>query len=123
MAKAMQMPVVVSVKKKELNRRGIDNFNEWNSLPGTLYIGRGTWVPGTTRSKWCNPFKVQKGDRGSSLTEYRKYLLSSPHLMDALGELSGKELGCWCKTAESSIPVSCHGDVLVEAFNAKFKTC
>ena len=35
-------------------------------------------------------------------------ILNRPELLDALHELKGKRLGCYCK------PAACHGDVLVE---------
>ena len=37
-----------------------------------------------------------------------EHLNSSPELLAGLGDLVGKELGCWCK------PNPCHGDILVE---------
>lgn len=64
-----------------------------------VYIGR--------PSKWGNPFKLETGDdRDAVIARYEKWLRSQPQLIAALGELSGKVLGCWCA------PKSCHGDVL-----------
>jgi hypothetical protein len=40
--------------------------------------------------------------------------LGYPHPMDALGELRGKNLACWCKPGEP-----CHADVLLELANPK----
>lgn len=69
--------------------------------PYDIYIGR--------PSKWGNPFRLDDEDaRGSTLESYRNWVTSQPHLMEALGELDGKVLGCWCA------PRSCHGDVLAE---------
>ena len=31
---------IVNVKKEKLQKRGIKDFEEWNSKPNTLYIGR-----------------------------------------------------------------------------------
>lgn len=68
----------------------------------TLYIGRG--------SKWGNPFVIGKdGDRATVIAKYRKYLWSRKDLLDALPELEGHTLGCYCK------PSACHGDVLIKA--------
>ena len=39
---------------------------------------------------------------------YTTHLTNSPDLMAGLGDLVGKELGCWCK------PKPCHGDILVK---------
>ena len=66
-----------------------------------VYIGR--------PSKWGNPFEIGKdGTREEVIQKYRKWILKQPHLLNALDELKGKFLGCWCK------PLPCHGDVLVE---------
>ena len=35
--------------------------------------------------------------------------MCSPALLDRLGELEGKTLGCWCKPDQA-----CHGDILIE---------
>lgn len=70
-----------------------------------VYIGR--------PSKWGNPFVVGKdGTREQVVEKYRKYLLSRKDLLDSIGELKGKILGCWCS------PQVCHGDVLAEIANA-----
>ena len=39
---------------------------------------------------------------------YTIHFSNSPDLMAGLGDLVGKELGCWCK------PKPCHGDILVK---------
>lgn len=73
-----------------------------------IYIGR--------PSKWENPFKIGKdGTRKDVIEKYRKYILSTPELLDSLDELNDKILGCWCK------PKPCHGDVLVELLELKNK--
>ena len=65
-----------------------------------IYIGR--------PSKWGNPFTIGKdGNREEVISKYEAYIMSRPDLIDALPELRGKVLGCWCK------PQACHGDVLV----------
>ena len=69
--------------------------------PYDVYIGR--------PSKWGNPFEIGKdGTREDVIKKYRKYILSTPSLLNDLHELKGKILGCWCK------PAACHGDVLIE---------
>jgi hypothetical protein len=66
-----------------------------------VYIGR--------PSKWGNPFEIGKdGTRKEVIDKYRDYILSNSDLLEALPELEGKTLGCWCP------PKPCHGDVLVE---------
>ena len=66
-----------------------------------VYIGR--------PSKWGNPFSIGKdGTRSEVIEKYKRWIREQPELMEALSELEGKTLGCWCK------PLKCHGDVLVE---------
>ena len=66
-----------------------------------VYIGR--------PSKWGNPFSIGKdGNRDEVIEKYREWIVKQPELMNSLGELKGKVLGCWCK------PLACHGDVLLE---------
>ena len=68
--------------------------------PYDVYIGR--------PSKWGNPFVIGKdGSREDVVDLYKEYIMKSPLLND-IGELKDKTLGCWCK------PKSCHGDVLKE---------
>jgi hypothetical protein len=65
-----------------------------------IYIGR--------PSKWGNPFVIGKdGNRDEVISKYEMYIMNNPSLIDALPELVGKVLGCWCK------PLTCHGDILV----------
>lgn len=101
---------VVSVKVAHLRPRGFFDFSEWNASPNTEYIGRNMscYVGGARGSRWANPFSAKKYGREECISKYREYILNSPALMSRLGELKGKELGCWCK------PEPCHGDVLVE---------
>lgn len=74
--------------------------------PCDIYIGRG--------SKWGNPFTHKDGtiaefkvsSRKEAIEKYEEWIKTQPHLMESLGELKGKTLGCWCK------PQACHGDVL-----------
>lgn len=72
--------------------------------PETVYVGR----PG----KWGNPFEIGKhGTRAEVIAKYEKYLRNRPDLMEALPELKGKLLGCWCA------PKPCHADVLARLAN------
>lgn len=82
--------------------------------PDAIYVGR--------PSKWGNPFPVtdpllpiglSKQQRYQAVVdEYRRYLLNTPNLFDALPELRGKDLVCWCA------PLPCHADVLLELSNS-----
>ena len=77
-----------------------------------LYIGRQMYMGGwkLSQSKWANPFSVKQYGRKGALEKYREYILSTPELFNALSELSGKTLLCWCA------PEPCHGDILVELY-------
>lgn len=76
----------------------------FKKAPYDLYIGR--------PSKWGNPYEIGKdGTRNEVIEKYRQYILNTPELLNALPELKGKTLGCWCH------PQKCHGDVLVELYD------
>lgn len=70
-----------------------------------VYIGR--------PSKWGNPFVLGKDGmlRDDVIKKYEDWILQQPDLLNALHELEGKVLGCWCR------PSRCHGDVLVRLAN------
>ena len=70
-----------------------------------VYIGRG--------SKWGNPFVIGRdGDRMIVIAKYERWLRSQHHLLRALDELRGRDLGCYCA------PRACHGDLLLRLANA-----
>lgn len=73
------------------------------------------YVPGTTASKWSNPYSVKKYGMIKCLKLYKKHILESD-LYDCLDELESKELGFWCT------PEMCHRDILIELFDQKFKS-
>jgi hypothetical protein len=96
----------------------------------TFCIVDGKKMRWPTQSKWHNPYtisynkiskiySVKKGSkelesyknessaRSYAIEQYKNYVSSNKHLSDSLFELTGKNLGCWCK------PQPCHGDVLV----------
>ena len=110
---------VVNVKKAELQPE-YDNLIEWLQDDSHVYIGRNMsfYVDGAFASKWANPFKVRKPGKTykkgnyysleESIALYEDRIRNSPELWNALPELRGKTLGCWCK------PNDCHGDVLVK---------
>lgn len=102
-------PKIVSVKGKK---------NQWgpsleNAPPDLVYIGKvsnmGGWK--LPNSKWNNPYSGKKYSRQESLDNYRVYILNTPHLLNALPELSGKTLGYLSEPS--------HGDVLVQLFNER----
>lgn len=65
------------------------------------------------KTKWGNPFVVGKdGTREEVIRQYADWVVEQKHLMDALHELKGKRLGCWCH------PAPCHGQVLARLADA-----
>ena len=114
-------PHCVSLKKSSLARRGYKSFVDWNSDPNHVYIGRNMshHVAGALGSKWGNPFKAKKKNKNSlkrCLKRYEDHIRKNPNLFNAVVELEGKELGCWCK------PSPCHGDVLIKLFKERQDT-
>jgi hypothetical protein len=86
---------------------------------GAVYIGRA--APGLPQSRWANPFKpgarrpgeptVIDAEHAAAL--YRRLLAESPAMAaQAVTELGGKDLACWCKPGKP-----CHGIPLLEAAN------
>lgn len=65
-------------------------------------------------TQFGNPFRLQKDGgeytREGSVERYREYFInkieSDPEFREAVEELRGEKLGCWCK------PKACHGDVI-----------
>lgn len=117
---------VVSVRVKEI-RPAYPDLKAWCANPTNCYIGRGrivdhyTYPP--TDSVWANPFK--DSDRAECLAKYETHLrqlLAQPGMLDELGKLKGKNLGCWCRDGPNkNIPGWwCHGDVLVTYINHYF---
>ena len=51
-------------------------------------------------------------DREALIAAFERWLRQQPHLMNALHELRGCNLVCWCA------PLPCHGDVLLRMANA-----
>jgi len=102
---------VVNVKVKYL-RPEYTNLQDWldKGAGNHIYVGRNMefYVTGAKGSKWKNPFSVKKYGRDGCLEMYREYIETHPTLKDALGELKGKVLGCWCH------PEGCHASILAE---------
>jgi hypothetical protein len=65
-------------------------------------------------SKWRNQFVIGKLNRWEVVELYRTWIMGKPELLNALGELRGKRLGCYCR------PQLCHGVVLLDLIQEKF---
>lgn len=87
---------------KVLNARAVGK----RSSATQVYIGR--------PSKWGNPFVIGRdGSRAEVVAKYRAWIVTQPALMNALEELRGRDLVCWCA------PLACHGDVLIDLANRR----
>ncbi len=74
--------------------------------PYDVYIGR--------PSKWGNPYSIGRhGTRQEVVNKYYAYIKNKPELLEALPELEGKILGCWCA------PKLCHGHILIDLVNMR----
>ena len=115
------MSTVISVRKKELNKKGYKDFQDWIKNPNHIYIGRNMnfYVPGTFKSKWSNPYTVKKYGLDKCLELYEKYICSKPELMNSLHELENKVLGCWCHDNTTIGKIVCHGDILIKLLKEK----
>lgn len=66
---------------------------------GAVYVGRG--------SRWGNPFRLGvDGDRPAVIAKHARWLRGQHPLLQALGDLRGKDLVCYCA------PAACHADLL-----------
>lgn len=75
--------------------------------PYQVYIGRG--------SKWGNPFHIGKdGNRYTVCDKHNEWIKKQQYLLDDLGELLGKTLGCFCR------PDRCHGITLLDLLEEKY---
>lgn len=90
------------------------------SAPRVVHMKRETFDVYVGRpSKWGNPFSFKEGTtaefvvatRDEAVDRYAEWIKTQPHLMEALPELRGKTLGCWCA------PRRCHADVLLALAN------
>lgn len=85
-----------------------------------IYIGRGRCPITGKRSKWGNPFPIDKNhSREDVVNMYRVWLQDQYHLIQSLHELKDKTLGCWCKQKPND-NTPCHGDVLKEFIEKMF---
>ena len=97
-----------------LNIRHLPGFKERRPIipPSAVYIGRQNARYRLPASKWANPFSIkQEADREAVISAYERWLRLQRHLIDALRELEGCDLVCWCA------PLPCHGDMLLRLAN------
>ena len=96
------MSEVVDIHKKSGKRKHFD-----------VYIGRRIQYHDefTEDSKWAN--------RSPTLQAYEEAIRVTERLWDALDELDGKILGCWCVNTREVTPLKCHGQVLMKLLREK----
>lgn len=105
------------VHVKNLRKLGYDSLEKWLEDPDHVYIGRcNRFIAGSFHSKWKNPYPVTKKSgitRSKAVVMYKQYLDNNKELLNSIGELKGKILGCWCRSDQQ-----CHGDVLLDKLQA-----
>jgi hypothetical protein len=88
-----------------------------------VYVGRGNaqrdmldMNPGA-RGWLGNPFTTEEYTREESIRRFRKVfewrLEADSEFRDAVRDLAGKTLGCWCQHLEEDEP-ACHAEVIAE---------
>ena len=100
----------VVVKENQSKGQYVDPVAQWANEAGLkVYCGRANFHTGHKKSKWSNPYSVQKLGRDEALKLHKVNL--DQHLKDQIKELKGKALSCWC------YPERCHCDYLAELAN------
>ena len=107
-------PTIINIRKKNLNKLGYCDLEDWLSENDNLYIGRyNHYVSGAIKSKWSNPYSVKKYGISRCLELYEEHIVNT--LWNDIEELEGMTLGCWCK------PNLCHGDILIKLYKLYIK--
>lgn len=92
--------------------------------PVDVYVGRGERGNGHLlnteihKRGWLgNPYKVDRYGRAESIelfeTAFEKKLRTDENLRDAVRQLSGQTLGCWCQRLTDDGP-ACHAEVIAK---------
>lgn len=88
----------------------IINLDKKETVVVNVSNGGGCDIYIDRRGKWGNKFYMDQdseAERNRVCDEHLAWLPTQPKLIEALPELIGKRLGCWCK------PQRCHGDNLI----------
>lgn len=76
-----------------------------------------TWTKIGQRGWLGNPFTVEKFGREESIERFRDYfeeqIENNEELREAVADLQGKTLGCWCQHLDEDEP-ACHAEVIAE---------
>ena len=82
-----------------VNLNEVPDIEQWLQDDKNVYVGR--------PSRWGNPHKFnQNNSRQEVVDLFREYALENKTIVESIGELRGKNLGCWCA------PSLCHAEVL-----------
>jgi len=85
--------------------------------PYDIYIGRANRWLNLEGSKWANPFPLKReSDRDLIYDKAEEYFRSRPDLIEALPELEGKTLGCYCFSSTTNTGKKCHGQILIKLY-------
>lgn len=89
-----------------------------------VYAGRGQngrhmlSVPPTGRGWLGNPFTVEEYEREESIEMFRKAFFNKlnrdEEFREAVAELHGQTLGCWCQRLDEGSP-ACHAEIIAKA--------
>ena len=85
--------------------------------PRYLYCGRRNVSLRLPASKWANPHRLADYTLEEAWALYREHIATTPQLRDALHELDGLILVCWCTSWLGVKPYDgerCHCDVLAD---------
>ena len=109
----MNTPSLNCINKEERMNGGFNSFKEWVESPNHVYIGGNVRKYLRDYSKkdsfWCNPFASFDLNKEDANKYYESFVRSNPHLIERIGELGEKTLGCWCTE-------NCHGQVLIKLY-------
>ena len=94
------------------------------------YIGRGKNqrhllnTPIKQRGWLGNPFTLQEYHRNESVVKFKEIFLDrikdDAEFRNAVEELDGDTLGCWCQTVDEETP-ACHGEVIAAYLNGELE--
>ena len=94
-----------------VNLNTVKDLKSWLENPNNVYVGRSHCdiakysKPGY--SDWGNPWKLSRfKSREQVVHLYKNYVLHTKYLIETVGDLHGKILGCWCA------PNTCHAEIL-----------
>lgn len=89
-----------------------------------VYVGRGDGgdadmlnTPVGERGWLGNPFTVDEWGRAVAIGNYRRIfewrLEADPEFREAVADLAGKVLGCWCQRLDDDGP-GCHAEIIAD---------